>query len=219
MFSSLIFRNSSRSRKENGLFFSSLVISIVAFYMILSISTQDVILLLLCMDCFCTFVLWISDIQAFQTLIGFIVLSSILLFSAILFQLNKQEITRQTLFRDFLSDPDSSREERLIHAVSPEEEDAIRLLASVLRENKAACRSMEDALLDYEEYAEGWAHEIKMPLSLLTVLLDNHTDELPHSLQTKLDYIRSSLQEDVTQMLYYARLKSSTKTIGLKQFA
>ena len=44
MFSNLILRNSRRSRKENGLFFSSLVISIVAFYMILSISTQDVML-------------------------------------------------------------------------------------------------------------------------------------------------------------------------------
>ncbi len=46
MFSNLILRNSRRSRKENGLFFSSLVISIVAFYMILSVSTQDVMLFL-----------------------------------------------------------------------------------------------------------------------------------------------------------------------------
>lgn len=46
MFSNLILRNSRRSRKENSLFFSSLVISIVAFYMILSISTQDVMLFL-----------------------------------------------------------------------------------------------------------------------------------------------------------------------------
>ena len=46
MFSNLILRNSRRSRKENGLFFSSLVISIVAFYMILSISTQDVMIFL-----------------------------------------------------------------------------------------------------------------------------------------------------------------------------
>ena len=46
MFSNLVFRNSRRSRKENGLFFSSLVISIVAFYMILSISTQDVMFFL-----------------------------------------------------------------------------------------------------------------------------------------------------------------------------
>ena len=46
MFSNLIFRNCRRSRKENGLFFSSLVISIIAFYMILSISTQDVMIFL-----------------------------------------------------------------------------------------------------------------------------------------------------------------------------
>lgn len=46
MFSDLILRNSRRARKENGLFFSSLVISIIAFYMILSMSHQDVMLFL-----------------------------------------------------------------------------------------------------------------------------------------------------------------------------
>lgn len=46
MFSDLILRNSKRSRKENGLFFSSLVISIVAFYLILSLSKQDVMIFL-----------------------------------------------------------------------------------------------------------------------------------------------------------------------------
>lgn len=46
MFSDLVLRNSKRSRKENGLFFSSLVISIVAFYIILSISHQDVMVFL-----------------------------------------------------------------------------------------------------------------------------------------------------------------------------
>ena len=46
MFSDLIFRNSRRGRKENGLFFASLVISIVAFYIILSLSRQDVMIFL-----------------------------------------------------------------------------------------------------------------------------------------------------------------------------
>lgn len=46
MFSDLILRNSRRSRRENGLFFSSLVISIIAFYIILSLSHQDVMLFL-----------------------------------------------------------------------------------------------------------------------------------------------------------------------------
>lgn len=50
MFSDLILRNSRRSRKENGLFFGSLVISIVAFYIILSISKQDVMIFLAKME-------------------------------------------------------------------------------------------------------------------------------------------------------------------------
>ena len=169
------------------------------------------LLLLLGVDCFCAIILWISDIQAFQTLSGLVVLTSLLLFSAILFVLNKRETTRRELFRDFLSDPTICNEERLLSAISREEGESIRLLASVLQEHKTESNSMADALQDYEEYVEGWAHEAKTPLSLLTMLLDNRSDEISPPLQTKLDYVRSQLQEDVTQMLYYARLKSSTK--------
>lgn len=46
MFSELVARNSRRSRRENGLFFTSLLISIVAFYIILSLSHQDVMMFL-----------------------------------------------------------------------------------------------------------------------------------------------------------------------------
>lgn len=46
MFFKLVSRNSRRNRKENGLFFSSLLVSIIAFYMILSLSRQDVMLFL-----------------------------------------------------------------------------------------------------------------------------------------------------------------------------
>lgn len=55
------------------------------------------LLLLLGVDCFCAVILWISDIQVFQTLIGLVVLTSILLFSAILFVLNKRENTHMEL--------------------------------------------------------------------------------------------------------------------------
>ncbi|NLL54682.1 MAG: ABC transporter permease [Clostridiales bacterium] len=50
MFSNLILRNSRRNRKENGLFFGSLVISIVAFYILLSLSGQDVMGFLMKME-------------------------------------------------------------------------------------------------------------------------------------------------------------------------
>lgn len=50
MFFDLISRNSKRNRKENGLFFSSLVISIIAFYLILSLENQDVMKFLTYME-------------------------------------------------------------------------------------------------------------------------------------------------------------------------
>lgn len=46
MFYKLISRSNKRNRKENGLFFSTLLISIVAFYIILALPRQDVMLFL-----------------------------------------------------------------------------------------------------------------------------------------------------------------------------
>lgn len=46
MFFKLVSRNSKRNRKENGLFFSSLFVSIIAFYVILALPRQDVMLFL-----------------------------------------------------------------------------------------------------------------------------------------------------------------------------
>ena len=169
------------------------------------------LLLLFGIDCFGAIILWFSDIQAFQVLISLMVLISIILFSAILVVLNKCGNTRRKLFQDFLNDPTICNEERLLNAISKDEGRSIQLMASVLRKSKAENISMADAIRDYEEYVESWAHEAKTPLSLLTFILDNRRDEISPSLQAKLDYVRSQLQKDVTQMLYYARLKSSTK--------
>ena len=46
MFFKLAARGSRRNRRENGLFFASLLVSIVAFYIILSLSQQDVMIFL-----------------------------------------------------------------------------------------------------------------------------------------------------------------------------
>lgn len=46
MFSRLIYRNAKRSRKENLIFFATLVTAVASFYIILSLGRQDVILFL-----------------------------------------------------------------------------------------------------------------------------------------------------------------------------
>lgn len=46
MFSKLVARNSKRNREDSVLYFSSMVISIIAFYIVLSLSNQDVMIFL-----------------------------------------------------------------------------------------------------------------------------------------------------------------------------
>ena len=169
------------------------------------------LLLLLTIDAFSALVLWLSDAQAFTSLIGLIVLASLVLFSAIVLILYFKGKQNRSLFQAFLREPNVVNTEKLLNAVSQQEREQLHLLVSVLEEKQKRIREAEESLRDYEEYVEGWVHESKTPLSLLTMILDNRTDELSPSLQARLDYVRSQLQEDITQMLYYARLGSSTK--------
>lgn len=64
---------------------------------------------------------------------------------------------------------------------------------------------------DYENYVELWAHEVKTPLALLTLLLDNRRDTLPEAVGFKLDYVRNRMQAFIDQMLYYARLRGARR--------
>lgn len=143
-------------------------------------------------------------------------LASLVLFSAIVLAFYFKEQHKRALFQAFLMEPDEVNTEKLLGAVSQQEREQLQMLASVIEEKQRRIRAMEESLRDYEEYVEGWAHEAKTPLSLLTIILDNRADELSPSLQAKLDYVRSQLQEDITQMLYYARLGSSTKDYRLE---
>lgn len=169
------------------------------------------LLLLLAVNVFSALLLWLSDSKSFETLIGVILLFSSLLFVGILLAAVVHENKKQQLFRAFLSNPDSVNEERLLRAVSQQERETLYLLSNLLRQHQIRLNQLSENLQDYEEYVEGWAHETKTPLSLLTMILDNRADEIPSPLHAKLNYIRSQLQEDITQMLYYARLKSDTK--------
>ena len=78
MFFNLVWKNSRKSRKENGLFFASLIVSIIAFYIILSLENQDVMQFLLKME---------SDAvnRIYQLLPALYGVSLILLFSLVYF--------------------------------------------------------------------------------------------------------------------------------------
>lgn len=167
--------------------------------------------LLLGLDAISALLLWLSDAESFSVLVPLILLGTVLLFFVTVLVLDRRNRKRKTAFRVFLTDPDPVNEEKLIRTVSMAERESVRLLGAVLREKDLACSRARSAASDYEDYVERWAHETKNPLSLLTMVLDNQRDELPASSASKLEYVRSRLQEYISQILYYARLKSGRK--------
>ena len=169
------------------------------------------LVLLLWLDLMSALLLWLSAADAFGILVPLIVMGTVLLFFIVAFILDRTEQRRGKAFHAFLKNPDLINEENLIRAVSASERESVRLLGTVLRGKDAACSRARAAAEDYEEYVEAWAHETKNPLSLLTMVLDNQGDEIPASAAFKLEYVRSRRQEYISQILYYARLKSGRK--------
>lgn len=169
------------------------------------------LLLLFCIDAFAALLLWIADVQAFYAMAAVIVLATVILFSLVCFMIVHRERKKEQAFHAFLYNPDEYHEGLLLEIVSAAERESIRLLGKTLRDKQLTYAELETQLTDYEEYVESWAHETKTPLSLLTFLMDNRRDELPTSVSFKLDYIRNRMQESISQMLFYARLKSARK--------
>ena len=173
--------------------------------------------LLLVVDAVSALLLWLSEAEAFGALIPLIMLGTVLLFSVTALVLSRVEQKRENAFRAFLNNPDLINEENLIRSVSASDRENVRLLGTVLREKDAVCSRAKASAEDYEEYVEAWAHETKTPLSLLTMVLDNQGDEIPAPAAFKLEYVRSRLQEYISQILYYARLKGGRKDYLFEQ--
>lgn len=169
------------------------------------------LLLLTAVDGFAALLLWIADVSAFRALAAVILLASLIMFAVVCAALIFIEKGREEAFASFLDNPDEYHEKLLIKAAGAAWADSIHLLGAALRERQNAYSGMQARLGDYEEYVEAWAHEIKVPLSLLTLLLDNHRDELSETIAFKLDYTRNRMQEFIDQMLFYARVKGTRK--------
>ena len=167
--------------------------------------------LLISVDVFSALTLWLSDAKAFKAIWGTVLLFSIVLFTAAICYVNLKEEKKQKLFQTYISNPDEINEEKLFRLLSTQEREQLSRLSLILCESENKMHRQEEDLRDYEEYVEAWAHEAKTPLSLLTMILDNRQGEIPANIHGKLDYVRSELQDNITQILYYARLKSTTK--------
>ena len=167
--------------------------------------------LVFAMDAFSALLLWIADARAFRAMVLLITIASILLFFSVCLVILHCEEKKRNAFFAFLDNPDEYNEKMMLKSVGDAGVDCVYVLGETLRDKMKEYEKLAAQVSDYEEYVESWVHEVKTPLSLLTLLLDNRRDQLPGHTVFKLEYIRNRMQEYIDQMLYYARIKGERK--------
>ena len=167
--------------------------------------------LLLGVDALAALLLWLADARAFAATAGVIVLATVFLFACVCAVLCARAKRREQAFTAFLATPDAAHEQALCRLLSPAESQSVHLLGETLRAQQQTIAQLQTQMDDYEDYVELWAHEVKTPLALLTLVLDNRRDTLPEAVGFKLDYARNRMQAFIDQMLYYARLRGARR--------
>lgn len=85
-----------------------------------------------------------------------------------------------------------------------------------MEELEAYCEELEEAaknyrkqeVQNYQEYIEAWTHEVKTPLSLATLVLNNHREEMSPYVYDRMTYVHHAISGNVDRILYYARLQA-----------
>ena len=166
------------------------------------------LLVLLAFDLFTAVLLWLSDVRKFQVLILLYLLATVLLFFILSLLLIRKERKKSAAYKAFIANPKIDTELELLRLSSASEKESIEEIANALYQRQAEIGKLNSLLAEYEDYVEKWAHEIKLPLSLLSLLLDNQSDQLPKDTAFKLDYVKNQIQGNVSQILFYYRVKS-----------
>lgn len=161
------------------------------------------------MDLLFGFFLWLLDKEGFWVLIGAFVAASAMLFGVVIGFIVHRENRRQQLVLDYLGNLTDGQSGSLLDGLSLRETEQLLEIGRELQEREVAWQAERLLREDYEEYVETWVHEIKVPLSLMALLLDNRREEMSPLLYQRLVYVKCQISEYVTQILYYARLKAS----------
>lgn len=161
---------------------------------------------LTCVDCLFLFFAWLAYPGDFFKLAGlmlFVILSGFIIPLTIIIRKHEKA---NLVFKHFLLEPDEANEYLLSEIASASLRPCIHELGQYLREKQVEVDERNIQVIDYENYIENWVHEIKKPLSLMTLLLDNRKDEISPLVHTRMLYARDHIRQDVEQILYFSRL-------------
>lgn len=157
------------------------------------------------------FFAWLAYPETFKVLVGLMIVFTLAMITLpVIVIMRKQKIIEAAL-QDFLLEPNETNEDILCRVSPKTHHPFIRRMGSVLRSYQTELNEQVMELADYENYIEGWVHEIKKPLSLITLVLDNRSDEMSPLVRRRMLHVRDQMLGDVERILYFARLEAAHK--------
>lgn len=167
------------------------------------------ILLLFISDAFFIFMAWLAYPETFRILVSIMAIFSVTSIAFCIVFIQKKKSNQDKAFYEFLREPSKEHECQLIEAISDLHKEKVNYLADKLRILIDQLNDAKLQSLDYEEFIENWVHEIKTPISLITLVLENRKEEMSRLVYQRLEHARISISDDVEQILFYARLQVS----------
>ena len=166
---------------------------------------------LLFFDCFSFLCLWLLDNRKSGKLAAIFVLFTGVIFVFLFLKKLKKKKKKFLYFQELLSDRNHLNRELNTDVLSFEEKWIIEKLREKIEDIEVEKKDKVLALQQQQEYVETWVHEIKTPISWLTLMLENREDEMSPKVYQKLQYMNVQLQEYVSQILYFSRLSYKHK--------
>lgn len=174
------------------------------------------IVLLLSTDIAFIFSTWIIRREAVRYMSLFFLLFTVLTFVIGFWsELHKQRKDEAVLL-DFLETPDDRTRNALLERFHYSE--AARQLCQQVFSDQALLNEKTVELSEYQDYIEAWVHEVKTPLSLSTLVMSNHKDEMSPYVYARMNYAQHQINEDVERILFYARLQADHSDIKFTRF-
>lgn len=161
---------------------------------------------LLFFDCFSFLCLWLMDNKKSEKLIVVFLLFTVVIFLFLFFRGMRRKNRKFLYFQELLSDRNNLSKGRNTDVLFGEEKWIIEQLIDKIEDIEKEKKDMLLALRQQQEYVETWVHEMKTPISLLTLLLENREEEMSFRIYQRLQYMNVQLQEHVSQILYFSRL-------------
>ena len=169
------------------------------------------LLILICLELFCFLSIWLIDNRKAEAIAGMLFMLTAVLLMVFGYAAGRKFLKKQTYLEHLLEQEGWQQEAIDTNLLSWQEQYLLEELGQQLNEKEKRQKQLETEKKQQEEYVETWVHEIKTPIALAALLLDNRKEEMSREVYQRMRYVNVKLQEYVEQIFFYSKLNCEHK--------